>query len=65
MTSVVTANLGYHKMGEYQHRNMGLVVDVGPHHAPIRSTGYSAAEGGLRWPFGLQVENEPLAVPCA
>ncbi|MBV9353415.1 MAG: FAD-dependent oxidoreductase, partial [Mycobacterium sp.] len=29
----VAASLGYGKTRDYKHRNMGLVVDLGPHHA--------------------------------
>lgn len=29
----VAASLGYGKKKDYKHRNMGLVVDLGPHHA--------------------------------
>ena len=29
----VAASLGYGKRKEYKHRNMGLVVDLGPHYA--------------------------------
>jgi NADH:ubiquinone reductase (H+-translocating) len=29
----VAASLGYGKTRSYKHRNMGLVVDLGPHHA--------------------------------
>ena len=33
LASNVAASLGYGKKREYKHRNMGLVVDLGPHHA--------------------------------
>jgi NADH:quinone reductase (non-electrogenic) len=43
----VAASLGYGKTKNYKHRNMGLVVDLGPHHAVanplnIQLSGYAA-----------------------
>jgi NADH dehydrogenase len=43
----VAASLGHGKKGEYKHRNMGLVVDLGPHQAvanplKIQLSGYPA-----------------------
>jgi NADH dehydrogenase len=43
----VAASLGYGKPKNYKHRNMGLVVDLGPHHAVanplnIQLSGYAA-----------------------
>jgi NADH:ubiquinone reductase (H+-translocating) len=43
----VAASLGYGNAKEYRHRNMGLVVDLGPHYAVanpmnIRLSGYAA-----------------------
>lgn len=40
----VAASLGYGKLKDYRHRNMGLVVDLGPHYA---------VESAERSPFGL------------
>jgi len=40
----VAATLGYAKLKDYRHRNMGLVVDLGPHYA---------VESAERSPFGL------------
>jgi NADH:ubiquinone reductase (H+-translocating) len=43
----VAASLGYGKPKNYKHRNMGLVIDLGPHHAVanplnIQLSGYAA-----------------------
>jgi NADH:ubiquinone reductase (H+-translocating) len=43
----IAASLGYGKTKTYKHRNMGLVVDLGPHHAVanplnIQLSGYAA-----------------------
>ena len=43
----VAASLGYGRLKDYRHRNMGLVVDLGPHHAVanplnVHLSGYAA-----------------------
>ena len=47
MARNVAASLGYGKPKDYKHRNMGLVVDLGPHYAVanplnIQLSGYAA-----------------------